>query len=455
MLLAQFLVGCTAHSSRQKRADSFVESRRDQKEKRQNERMRKGKQFSPPALLARKNMALGTSLLSTWQGTPSNGRAAAIRLPRTHFEGVTAKAEIGGLDLVEHLAPRWERLCEETSSLPFYRPEWIAAYLKAFEPDSQVVLMTARAGDKLVAVLPLTRKRAWFAGVPVWKLAGAANIHSTQFDIVRTSCDAGEAAIPAFWNLLKGIPGWNMLELPLLSRNSVGLKLIKLASKDGCRTMSVHFSECPVLSLKRDEKGQLTWLQDTSRHFRHELRRCARILTREMGEEPKLVRRTNPDREALEQFYELEASGWKGREGSAIKCTPQTRSFYNQISQEAAARGYFCLHSLEVNNRMLAGAFSVQSADCLYPLKIAYDESLRRGGPGQVMFDRILNECARRGITRLFFGGRNDAYKMKWTNETLSNFNGFVFSPDFRSKLAFRLRTLHPGIRRPQNRIQE
>lgn len=401
-------------------------------------------------------MALGTSLLSTRQRTLREEPIAPvpIRQPRTHFNKVTAKAEIGGLDLVEQLAARWGRLCEETSSLPFQRPEWIAAYLRAFEPESQVVLLTASADDKLVAILPMIRKRTWFAGIPVWKLVGAANIHSTHFDIVRTSCEAGEAAVAAFWGLLKRIPGWNMLELPFLSRNGAGLKLIKQASKEGCHTMSVRFSDCPVLYVKKDEQGEPTWLHSTSRHFRHELRRYARILAGEMGEEPKLVRRTNPDREALEQFYELEASGWKGREGSAIKCDPQTRDFYNRISQVAAAGGYFCLHSLEVNNRMLAGAFSVQSADCLYPLKIAYDESLRRGGPGQVLFDRILDDCARRGITRLFFGGRNDAYKMKWTNETLPNFTGYVFSPDFRSKLAFRLRTLHPGIGRPRSAIQ-
>lgn len=403
-------------------------------------------------------MALGTSLLSTTtrQHTLRKAPIPPIRLPRTHFKGVTAKADIGGLNLLDHLAPKWERLCEETGAPPFYRPEWVAAYLKAFEPESQVILLTATAGDRLVAVLPLTRKRAWFAGVPVCKLAGAANIHSTQFDILRASDDAGEAAIRTFWSLLKRLPRWNMLELPFLSKDGAGLKLIKLASKDGCHTMTVRFTECPVLRMEKDEKGQLTWLHGTSRHFRHELRRYARILAREMGEEPRLVRRPNPDKEVMEKFYELEAAGWKGCEGSAIKCTPQTQRFYDEVSKAGAAGGYFCLHSLEANNRMLAGAFSVQTADCLYPLKIAYDESLRRGGPGQVMFDRILEECTQRGITKLSFGGRNDAYKMKWTNETLPNFNGYVFSPHFRSEVAFRLRTLHPGIGRARahNRAQ-
>jgi len=402
-------------------------------------------------------MALGTRLLSIGQHRQRifhEASTPATRLTRTHFKSVTAKAEIGGLDLVHPLAGRWERLCDETRCLPFYRPEWIAAYLKAFEPESQVVLMTASAGDRLVAVLPMVRKRAWFAGVPVWKLCGAANIHSTQFDILRTPCEAGEASISAFWSLLKRLPVWNMLELPLLSRNGAGLRLIRQASREGCRTMTMRFGESPVLGMKKDENGQLTWFHSTSRHFRHELRRCARILAHEMGEEPKLVRRINPDRETLEKFYELEASGWKGREGSAIKSAPPTRAFYSQIAQAGAAGGYFCLHSLEANNRMLAGAFSIETEDSLYPLKIAFDESLRRGGPGHVMFHHILEDCANRGITQLFFGGNNDPYKMKWTTETLPTFNGYVFSPDFRSRLAFRLRTLHPGIGRARQAMQ-
>jgi CelD/BcsL family acetyltransferase involved in cellulose biosynthesis len=391
------------------------------------------------------NRLLSTALSTTLR-TVLDGPPVVRRSPRLQFKTLTAKIETGGLELVQRLADRWERLCEEANGLPFHRPEWIAAYLKAFEPDSHVVLMTASDRDRLVAVLPMIRKRSWFAGVPVWKLGGAANIHSAQFEILRTSCDAGEASIPAFWSLLKRMRGWHMLELPLLLKNGAGLKLIKHASKDGYRTISVRFHEAPVLRMEKDENGQLTWLHGTSRHFRHELRRYAKILARETGEEPKLVRRTDPDPQAMERFYELEASGWKGREGSAINCAPQTRTFYDQVSREAAVRGYFCLHSLETSKAMLAAAFSVQAGDSLYPLKIAYNESLRRGGPGQVLFHRILEDCAHRGITRLFFGGGNDPYKMKWTTEILPNFNGYIFSPDFRSRLAFRLRTLQPGI---------
>src|SRR5438876_5235646 len=90
---------------------------------------------------------------------------------------------------------------------------------------------------------------------------------------------------------------------------------------------------------------------------------------------------------------------------------------------------------------MLAAAFSLETADGLYPLKIAHDESLHRGGPGQVMFHRILEECAARGITQLFFGGGSDPYKMKWTSDIFPNFNGYILD-----RKSTRLNSSHPSI---------
>ncbi len=303
------------------------------------------------------------------------------------------------------------------------------------------MLLTASAQDRLVAVLPMIRKRCWFAGIPMWKLTGAANIHSVRFDILRTSCEAGEASVQVFWDLLKHMQGWHILELPLIPENGACQRLISHANRDGYRTITARFHDGPILRMKVDEKGQFTWLHGTSRHFRHELRRFARLLAEETGDTPKLVRRTCADPKVLEQFYRLEASGWKGEEGSAISCAPETRAFYDQIAGEASMRGYFCLHSLETNAGMIAGAFSVETEQCFYPMKIAYNEALRRGGPGQLLFNGIFAECAEKRIPELFFGGKNDRYKSSWTSETLPHFNGFVFSRRFRARLIYEART--------------
>ena len=133
--------------------------------------------------------------------------------------------------------------------------------------------------------------------------------------------------------------------------------------------------------------------------------------------------------------------GWKGQGGSAINCSPETRAFYETIARQGSERGYFRLHSLEVNGKMAAGAFSVVTADCFFPMKIAFREALRRGGPGHLMFNSILEECAGNGITELFFGGTKDHYKELWTQETLPHFKGFVFAPGLRGQLACQMRT--------------
>ena len=90
---------------------------------------------------------------------------------------------------------------------------------------------------------------------------------------------------------------------------------------------------------------------------------------------------------------------------------------------------------------MAAGAFSVVTDDCFFPMKIAFSEALRRGGPGHLMFNSILEECAGNGIPELFFGGAKDHYKELWTQETLPHFKGLVFAPGVRGRLACQMRT--------------
>jgi hypothetical protein len=353
---------------------------------------------------------------------------------------VSAQVDIGGEEVIHRLAGRWQKLCAKTHSAPFHRPEFIASYIRAFEPESEVVLLTASAGDRLVAALPLVRKRFWLGGIPFVKLVGAANVHSSRFDIVRSADSAGEAAIQAMWSLLKRMPGWQMLKLPYFPENGACASLLAQASEDGYRTFVSIAQDSPILRMQSDANGRLTWLGGTSRHFRHELRRYARVLEAETGAKPKVTRWNYPDPMAMQQFFDLEAAGWKGREGTAIKCESETRTFYNQIANEGSKRGYFCLHSFEVNGVLAAGVFSVMSQDCFFPMKIAFNENLRRGGPGHLLLNSILEECAENGISELSFGGDNDHFKGFWTQETLPHFDGFVFATDVRSQFAYQIR---------------
>ena len=354
---------------------------------------------------------------------------------------LTASLQVGGEELIHSVADRWRSLCDETRSAPFQRPEWIQTYLRVFEPGKQLVLLTVHSADELVAVLPLVRKRSLYAGIPVVKLAGAANVHSVRFEIVRKAGIAGEAALPLIWQSVKSMPGWDVLDLPVFPQHGTCQELMILAGLDGFNTVTFLAQDSPTLRMRRDGNGRLTWLGATTRHFRHELRRKRRLLEEEAGDKLRLVCRAEPHAETLQKFYEMEAAGWKGLEGTAINCERVTRTFYDSIAREAASRGYFRLHSLDVNGRMTAGAFSVVTDDCLFPMKITYDESLGHAAPGLLMLNAIMQECAENGVAELFFGGDKDPYKTSWTSETAPHFNGFVFNKNFHAQLAYRVRT--------------
>lgn len=352
-----------------------------------------------------------------------------------------AKLENGGEDLLFRYADAWNELCDRATAAPFHRPEWIRAYLQAFEPKAEVTLLTISSGEKLLAVLPLLQQRGWYAGVPVAKLAGPGNAHSVRFDLVVAPELALETAVSLMWAELKRMPGWQLLMLPVFPQRGGCDMMIQLAAAEGHHTLTYLFQDSPILRMPSNDAGKLDPFARTNRHFRHELRRYARLLEEETGHTPRLVCHIDDDPNRLSKFYELEAAGWKGERGSAIACDPGTRRFYDAIAQEGSRRGYFCLHTLETNGTVAAAAFSVKTEHCFAPMKIAYDESLHRGGPGQLLFNGILQECAERQIPEFFFGGAKDRYKTSWTEETLPHFNGYIFRPGVLGRLAYESRT--------------
>ncbi len=101
---------------------------------------------------------------------------------------LTVEGHRGGVEVVESIAAEWRELCAEAhNDQPFFRPEWVGTYLRAFAPCKPILLITARVDGRLKAVLPLVEEQAWHWGVPVRKLRSAANVHCLRFDLIRST----------------------------------------------------------------------------------------------------------------------------------------------------------------------------------------------------------------------------------------------------------------------------
>ena len=97
---------------------------------------------------------------------------------------------------------------------------------------------------------------------------------------------------------------------------------------------------------------------------------------------------------ALQSFFELEASGWKGVAGSAIRMHPRIADFYRSLVHEFEQLPRVVIHLLAVQGRHVAGSFCVELDDTLYVLKIAYEEQLRAAAPGNCLLEQMLGDAA-------------------------------------------------------------
>lgn len=93
---------------------------------------------------------------------------------------------------------------------------------------------------------------------------------------------------------------------------------------------------------------------------------------------------------AFEQFLEVEAANWKGREGTALRCDAEQCDFYRAILDEYAVTGRCVIHTLNLNGRPVAAQLALISGDTFYLLKIGYDAEYRAMGPGGLLLEETI-----------------------------------------------------------------
>lgn len=356
----------------------------------------------------------------------------------TQSPSMVVMADCGGLEVIDRWADKWRELClDAVNDQPFYRPEWIRAHIRAFTPNSKIFLLTVACAGQLLLVLPLLQEWTVFDGVPLRTLRAPVNSHALRFDAVRCAGAEGEAAVLAAWNHLRERRDWHLLSFPQVPEGAVLSDLVRGASQSGFLVGELPMELNPYVPVPLDLAG-LNKLPINAR-LRSKLRHIRRELESQ-GRELKLSRIEKADPSLLQRFYELEASGWKGVEKSAIACNPDTRQFYDEIAAEAGRFGYLCIYSLELNGELLASHFGLSLKGRYYSPKIAHNENFPQYAPGHLIVSEILQDCAARQIPEYDITGVVDDWKSKWTSQSRTKLKYFIFRPGFSAGLAYAIR---------------
>ena len=85
------------------------------------------------------------------------------------------------------------------------------------------------------------------------------------------------------------------------------------------------------------------------------------------------------------EFLDLEASGWKGKEGSAIRSKPGDREFFRRVVERAALNGQLQMLAMRLDGRAIAMKLNLRARTTSFSLKIAHDEGFSQYSPGVLL----------------------------------------------------------------------
>ncbi len=92
----------------------------------------------------------------------------------------------------------------------------------------------------------------------------------------------------------------------------------------------------------------------------------------------------------LASFHELEACGWKGRDGVASSSPGGDQSFIDEMALLAAGRGRLQMMALRLDGKPIAIKMNLLGGTGAFAFKIAFDESFARFSPGvQLELDNV------------------------------------------------------------------
>jgi CelD/BcsL family acetyltransferase involved in cellulose biosynthesis len=318
-------------------------------------------------------------------------RERGIVVPRH----AAAEAQWQPLAALGEIVPEWRSLV--TRALEpnvFYDPAFALAAAPVFGGDVGAVLV--RRAGQLIGLFPARLERRY--GVMA-TLTGWTHPYA-PLGVPLVDRGEAEAAISAFLDHLQA-EGPGLALLPMLPRDGAfAAALARVLARLGGATTEFGGHARAVLAPFDD---RAVYLARALPHKKlKELRRQRRRLAETGAVEFTTAREPAAIATALDSFVALEASGWKGRQGSAAREHVAIRTFMHQAVTALATDGHARVDCLTHGDRTLAAAITLRSGDTSWFWKIAYDEDFARASPGvQISLDLTASLLADGSIARV------------------------------------------------------
>jgi CelD/BcsL family acetyltransferase involved in cellulose biosynthesis len=292
---------------------------------------------------------------------------------------VTGRAEWKPLAALTAVRGEWRDLAARAlEPNVFYDPAFALAAAPVFGADVGAVLVWSRAQPaRLIGLFPLRIERRY--GV-IATLTGWTHPYA-PLGVPLVDRDEADAAIGALLDHVEGAPGLpKLMLLPLVPREGLfAAALARVLARHRGRTQGFG-AHARALLAPGDDRA--SYLDHVAHKKTKELRRQRRRLEDVAPVELETAHGPAAVSSALVDFFALEASGWKGRAGTAAAHDEAVRTFIQHAVPDLAAQGSARVDRLMQSGRPRAVTITLRSGNTAWFWKIAYDEAFARASPG-------------------------------------------------------------------------
>jgi CelD/BcsL family acetyltransferase involved in cellulose biosynthesis len=289
-------------------------------------------------------------------------------------------------DLDQHAAP-WDDLAADAAEPNVFYERWmLQPAISAFAPAGRVrVVCVYRRGKRqdvapaLVGLFPLQTVRRGLHRATTYELWG----HDYNFlrtPLIRSGHLVETLTVFFDW-VEKTDRRASVVEMPLIHGEgpfAKALTQVLYERKNLTYTPEVYNRAL----LRRGESADAYIEQAVSSHQRQEVKRQYRRLGEQGAVETRVLNNAAQLDHWLDEFLRLEASGWKGSEGTAFAAADSSQNYFRQICRTAWDRGQLQMLGLFLSGVPIALKVNFLTGAGAYAFKIAYSEEHSKFSPG-------------------------------------------------------------------------
>jgi CelD/BcsL family acetyltransferase involved in cellulose biosynthesis len=353
----------------------------------------------------------------------------------TEVEWIEDEASFRGL------AAEWDALAAtQEPAWPFDLHCWYAAVWESFFAAERLAICTVRRDGRLAGVFPLLRRGR--------RLVALANVHSCVYRPLAADPEAAGVLLEA-----------------VMGRRSAGLQLVGVPVADGWferleagagAASRIALVEGSYSSPYIDTSGEFAvWREANKKRWKAPLEKKRRKMDRDHEAEFAIVVAPTQLEAELEEGLRIEASGWKGENGTAILSAADTAAFYRAVARCFAERDELRFSRIALDGETIAFDFALLHDGRLHSLKVGYDERFRSLAPALVMRLSMIERCFELGLRTHELLGDDAPWKSQFSSGSRDHAGFFAYSRGLGggSLYAYRAK-LRPRLQRGYRRLR-